>query len=156
MSIMARVGWALLNKHLNVLMHMGHIESPNWVASCVEEYNWILFGPPTVCPLRHTRGRRHKGEVRPDPAFWSRRELLPLMVSSGPACVMLSGLYPCKVDHWFESPRRPRTWVMACSLCLNIELSTSYQCDDNYMKNDYLVVMVYDNQYCLDTFTYFE
>jgi hypothetical protein len=32
-------------------------------------------------------------------AFWSRRELLPLVVPSGPAYVMLSGLYSCKVDY---------------------------------------------------------
>jgi hypothetical protein len=62
-------------------------------------YNGIVFGPRTVCPPRHTCGRRHLGEVRPGPAFWSRRELLPLVVPSGPACAMLSGLYPCKVDY---------------------------------------------------------
>jgi hypothetical protein len=42
---------------------------------------------------------------------------------------------------------------MACSPNLNVELSTSEYCDDNYMDgDDYLVVMVYVNQYCLDTF----
>jgi hypothetical protein len=35
----------------------------------------------------------------PNVAFWSRRELLPLVVPSGPMCVVLSGLYPCKVDY---------------------------------------------------------
>jgi hypothetical protein len=39
---------------------------------------------------------------------------------------------------------------MACSLCLNVELSTSYFCDNNYVKNDYLVVMVYVNNCCLE------
>jgi hypothetical protein len=39
------------------------------------------------------------GRVGPDPGFWSRRELLPLVVPSGPVCVVLSGLYPCKVDY---------------------------------------------------------
>jgi hypothetical protein len=53
----------------NVLTHMGHKESLNWVASCVDELDntlpcftivqWIVFGPPTVCPSRHTHGRRH-------------------------------------------------------------------------------------------------
>jgi hypothetical protein len=56
-------------------------------------YNGIMFGPPMVCLPRHTGGRW------PGPAFWSRRELLPLMVPSGPVCVMLSGLYPYKVDY---------------------------------------------------------
>jgi hypothetical protein len=40
---------------------------------------------------------------------------------------------------------------MACSLCLNVELSSSNFCDNNYVKNDYLVVMVYVNQRVLDT-----
>jgi hypothetical protein len=62
-------------------------------------YNGIVFGPPTLCPPRPTRGRRHQGEVRPGPTFWSCHELLPLVVPSGPACVVLSGLYPCNVDY---------------------------------------------------------
>jgi hypothetical protein len=42
---------------------------------------------------------------------------------------------------------------MTCSLNLNVELSTSYYCDDNSMDgNDYLVVMAYVNQNCLDAF----
>jgi hypothetical protein len=46
---------------------------------------------------------------------------------------------------------------MACSPHLNVELSTSYYCDDNYMDgDDYLVVMVYVHQYCLDTFACLE
>jgi hypothetical protein len=45
---------------------------------------------------------------------------------------------------------------MACSLNLNVELSTSEYCDDNYMNGDHLVVMVYVNQYCLDTFACLE
>jgi hypothetical protein len=40
----------------------------------------------------------------------------------------------------------------ACSSNLNVELSTSYYYDDNYMdKNDYMVVMTYVNRNCLDT-----
>jgi hypothetical protein len=42
---------------------------------------------------------------------------------------------------------------MAYSLCLHVELSTFYYCDDNYMDvNDYVAVMTYVNQNCLDTF----
>jgi hypothetical protein len=50
-----------MNKHLNVLTHTRHMESPNLVASCVDGldvsyltsrvYNGIVFGPPTACPL---------------------------------------------------------------------------------------------------------
>jgi hypothetical protein len=141
-------------------------ESPNWIASCAAEMkailpyltdvNGIVHGPLTVCPSRHTLGRHALGWGGPWSSPWLRRKLLPLVVSSGPACVVLSGLYPCNVDYWFESPRHPRTWVMACSLCLNVKLSTSYFCDNNYVKNDYLVVMVYVNKCCLETFACLE
>jgi hypothetical protein len=40
--VKAHVGWVQMNKHLNVLMHTGHMESPNWVASCVAETEAIL------------------------------------------------------------------------------------------------------------------
>jgi hypothetical protein len=36
-SVKACIGWVWMNKHLNVLTHTGHTESPNWVASCFEE-----------------------------------------------------------------------------------------------------------------------
>jgi hypothetical protein len=119
----------------NVLMHLGYMESLNWVASCAAEmeailpyltvYNRIMHGPPMVCPPRHTRGRRALGWGRPWSSPWPRHELLPLVVPSWHACVMLSGLYPCMVDYWFESPWHHRIWVMACSPHLNVELSTS-------------------------------
>jgi hypothetical protein len=39
---------------------------------------------------------------------------------------------------------------MACSLRLNVELSISYYCDDNYMNGDYyFAVMVYVNHIVL-------
>jgi hypothetical protein len=41
-SVTARVGWVRMNKHLNVLTHKGHMESPNYVASCVEELDDTL------------------------------------------------------------------------------------------------------------------
>jgi hypothetical protein len=44
---------------------------------------WIVFRPPTVCPSRHTHGRRHLGEVGSGPAFWSSHEWLPLVVPTG-------------------------------------------------------------------------
>jgi hypothetical protein len=46
-SVKAHVGWALLNKHLNVLTHTGHMESPNLIASCVNELYDSL--PPFGC-----------------------------------------------------------------------------------------------------------
>jgi hypothetical protein len=46
-SIKACVNWVQMNKHLNVLMHTGHVESPNLVALCVTELNDTL--PPYGC-----------------------------------------------------------------------------------------------------------
>jgi hypothetical protein len=43
----ASVGWVQMNKHLNVVMHIGHIKSPNLVASCVTELDDTL--PPYGC-----------------------------------------------------------------------------------------------------------
>jgi hypothetical protein len=42
MSVKARIGWVQMNKQLNVLTHMGYMESPNLVASCVTEIEAIL------------------------------------------------------------------------------------------------------------------
>jgi hypothetical protein len=41
-SIKALIGCVRMNKHLNVLMHTGHMESPNLVASCVDELDDTL------------------------------------------------------------------------------------------------------------------
>jgi hypothetical protein len=46
-SIKAHVGWVRMNKHLNVLMHTGHMKSLNLVVSCVPELDDIL--PPYGC-----------------------------------------------------------------------------------------------------------
>jgi hypothetical protein len=43
-SVKAHVGWVRMNMDLNVLTHMGHMESPNLVASCVTELDDTL--PP--------------------------------------------------------------------------------------------------------------
>jgi hypothetical protein len=42
MSIKTCIGWVRMNKYLNVLMYTGHMESPNWVASCFEELDDTL------------------------------------------------------------------------------------------------------------------
>jgi hypothetical protein len=47
MSVKAYVGSVLMNKHLNVLTHMGHMKSRNLVASCVTELDDTL--PPYGC-----------------------------------------------------------------------------------------------------------
>jgi hypothetical protein len=38
----ARVSWVRMNKHLNVLMHTGDMESPNRVAPCAAETEAIV------------------------------------------------------------------------------------------------------------------
>jgi hypothetical protein len=42
MLIKAHIGWVRMNKHLNVLTHTRHMESPNLVASFVDELNDII------------------------------------------------------------------------------------------------------------------
>jgi hypothetical protein len=44
MSVKAHIDWVRMNKHLNVLTHTGHMESPNFIASCVTELDDTL--PP--------------------------------------------------------------------------------------------------------------
>jgi hypothetical protein len=41
-SIKAHIGWVRMNKHLNVLTHTGHMESPNFVALCFKELDDTL------------------------------------------------------------------------------------------------------------------
>jgi hypothetical protein len=42
MSVKARVGWVRMNRHLDVLTHMGHMESPNLVVLCSAGMEAIL------------------------------------------------------------------------------------------------------------------
>jgi hypothetical protein len=42
MSVKARIGWVRINKHLNLLTHIGHLQSSNLVASCVNGLNDTL------------------------------------------------------------------------------------------------------------------
>jgi hypothetical protein len=49
-SIKAHDGWVRMNKHLNVLTHTGHMQSPNLVASCVIKLDNTL--PPYGCYTR--------------------------------------------------------------------------------------------------------
>jgi hypothetical protein len=123
------------SRHLNVLTHTGHMKSPNWVASCVDEFDDTLpsFTGVQWNSVRATHGVSAEAYGWKMPLGWGRTWpglLITLWTiatrgAAGPTCVMLLGLYPCKVGYWFESPWHPRTWVMACSLCLNVELSTS-------------------------------
>jgi hypothetical protein len=41
-SVEAHVDWVRRNKHLNLLMHTGHMDSPNLVASCIDELDDTL------------------------------------------------------------------------------------------------------------------
>jgi hypothetical protein len=118
----------------NVLTHTGHMESPNWVALCVGELDDTLpcFMGVQSDSVRATHGvsteayawKTALGRGRTRPGLLITSWIVATHGASGPACVVLSGLYPCKVDYWFESPWHPRTCVMACSPHLNVELST--------------------------------
>jgi hypothetical protein len=119
----------------NILMHTGHMESPNWVASCVDELDNTL---PRFIGVQwdsvqashdvSTEAYTWKTALRQgttQPGFLVTSWMVATRGASGPTCVVLSGLNPCKVDYWFESLWHPQTWVMACSPNLNVELSTS-------------------------------
>jgi hypothetical protein len=117
-----------------VLTHMRHMESPNWVALCVSKTEAIL---PYLTGVHRDIAWVTHG-VSAEAYAWKtctrvRWALIVSLTSSWIvathgallACMCrVVRLYPCKVDYWLESPRHPRTWVMACSSCLNVELST--------------------------------
>jgi hypothetical protein len=94
-----------MNKHFNVLTHTGHMESPNLVASCVDELGdtlphftgvqWDSVRATYDVPTKAYAWKTTLGMVGPDLTSWPRRELLPLVLPSWPTCVMLSCLYPC-------------------------------------------------------------
>jgi hypothetical protein len=127
----------------NVMAHTKQMESPNLVASWATETEVVL---PYLTGVQWDRAWATHG-VSIEAYMWKTctRVRWALIVSltaswivatngsSLPACVMLSGLYPCKVDFLFESPWHPRTWVMTCSSNLSVELSTSQYYDENYM-----------------------
>jgi hypothetical protein len=134
-SIKAHVGWVQMNKHLKYTGSYGHMESPNWVALCVDELDDTLpcFTGVQWDSVRATHSvsaeayawKTTLGRGRIQPSLLVTSWMVATRGVSGTACVVLSGLYPCMVDYWFESPWHPWTWVMACSLHLNVELSTS-------------------------------
>jgi hypothetical protein len=119
----------------NVLAHTGHMESPNWVASWAAGMEAIL--PYLTGVQWDSAWATH--DVSAEAYAWKtctkvRWALIISLTaswivatrrSSGHACVVLSDLYPYKVEYWFESPRHPQIWVMACSPHLNVELPTS-------------------------------
>jgi hypothetical protein len=41
-SVKGRISWVQMNKHLNVLIHTRHMESPNLIALCVDELDDTL------------------------------------------------------------------------------------------------------------------
>jgi hypothetical protein len=98
-----------MNKHLNVLMHTGHMESPNLVALCVDKLDvslprftsvqWDSVWATHAVSAEAYAWKTALGQGRTRPDFWSHHELLPLGVPSYPMCAVLSSLYPCKVDY---------------------------------------------------------
>jgi hypothetical protein len=118
----------------NILAHTGHMKFPNWVASCVDELDDTLthFTGVQWDSVRTTHGvsteaytwKMALGRGRTRPGFLVTSWIVATHGASGPTCVVLSDLYPYKVDYWFKSLRHPRTWVMSCSPNLNVELLT--------------------------------
>jgi hypothetical protein len=98
-----------MNKHLNLLTHMGHMESPNLVASCVDELDDTLpcFTGVQWDSVQATHGvsaeayawKTALGRGRTQPNFLTSSCTVATRVASMATCVMLSGLYPCKVGY---------------------------------------------------------
>jgi hypothetical protein len=101
----------------NVLTHTGHMESLNWVASYVDELDDTLphFTSVQWDSVWATHGMSTEAYTWKTTLGWGRTWPSLLITSwivatrgaSGSACVMLSGLYPCKVEYQFESPQHP-------------------------------------------------
>jgi hypothetical protein len=138
----------------------------NWVASCVAEMKdilpyltdvkwdsaWATHGVSAEAYAWKTCTRVRWTLIISLIALWTvvTRGALPSHV-----CRVVR-LLPLQCLNWLESPRYPRIWVTLVHCSHSVELSSSYFCDNNYVKNDYLVVMIYVNKYCLETFACLE
>jgi hypothetical protein len=119
----------------NVLTHTRHMESPNWVVSCVNELDdslpsltgvqWDSVWATHSVSIEAYEWKTTLGRGRTRPNFLVTSWIVATRGASEPACVVLSGLYPWKVGYRFESPWHPQKRVMACLPHLNVELLTS-------------------------------
>jgi hypothetical protein len=138
----------------------------NWGASCATETEtilpylmgvkwdsaWVTHGVSIEAYAWKTCTRVRWALIVSLTAFWT-------IVTRGalPGCVCrVVRLLPLQGLDWLESPRYPRIWVTLARCSHSVELSTPYFYDNNYVKNDYLVVMVYVNKCCLETFACLE
>jgi hypothetical protein len=137
----------------------------NWVASCAAETKtilpyltdvkwdseWTTHGVSTEAYAWKTCTRVRWALIVSLTALWTiaTRGALP-----GRVCRVVR-LLPLQGLNWLESPRYPRIWVTLAHCSHSVKISTSYFCDNNYVK-DYLVVMVYVNKCCLETFACLE
>jgi hypothetical protein len=138
----------------------------NWVASCAAETKailpylmdvkwdsaWATHGVFTETYTWKTCTRVRWALIVSLIALWTvvTRGALP-----GHVCHVIR-LLPLQGLNWLESPRYPRLWVTLARCSHSVEISTTYFCDNNSVKNDYLVVMVYVNNCCLETFACLE
>jgi hypothetical protein len=98
----------------------------NWVASCVAKMKaillylidvywdsaWATHGVSTEAYAWKTCTRVRWALIISLTMSWTVATRLPSWLS----CVVLSGLYSCKVDYWFESPRLPSDMGNTCML----------------------------------------
>jgi hypothetical protein len=165
--VKAHVGWVRMNKHLNVLTHVGHMESPNLVASCVNELDNTL---PCFMRVQWDSVRAIHGMSVEDYVWKTvlgRGRTCPNFLASSwtvAACVAFVA-HVCRVVRFIPlqgwllirisvTPLDMGDGLFVESKCRIINF---IYCDDNYMDgDDYLVVMVYVNKYCLDIFSCLE
>jgi hypothetical protein len=92
-SVKAYVGWLRMNKHLNVLMHTGHIEFPNLVASFATGMEVIL--PYLTGVQWDSAWATHGMSI----VAYAWKTCTGVRWSLIVSMTVLSGLYPCKVDY---------------------------------------------------------
>jgi hypothetical protein len=138
----------------------------NWVASCAAETKailpyltdvkwdsaWATHGVFTETYTWKTCTRVRWALIISLIALWT---VVTCGALPGHVCHVIR-LLPLQGLNWLESPRYPRLWVTLARCSHSVEISTTYFCDNNSVKNDYLVVMVYVNNCCLETFACLE
>jgi hypothetical protein len=149
-----------MNKHLNVLTHTGHMESPDLVTSCADGLDDTLphFTGVQWDSVRATHNVSSEayawkttlewGRTRPDylTASWTVATRVASVNCCHQVCcvvrfIPLQGWLLIRIS---VTPSNMGDGLFTASKCRIINL------------DDYLVVKVYVNQYCLDTFACLE
>jgi hypothetical protein len=129
-----------------VLAHTGFMGScklssfdSHWVGwyltSPVVMYTGIVYGPPMDSPVCGITWKTCTRERWDPTQLFDRCRKLWLHVGSWRPCICVLPGYPLQGVYWFESPWHPQIWVMAWSLCPNVEVQTPLCLYENYVND---------------------